>query len=128
MPLTPSLSTRSPSAMATKKASKPQPTVTLKHLAAELAESHEVPKKQTEAMLGELVTSIVKHLKKGSRLRLRSRHSAGAPPGCSYGAQSGYRRADQNQGKQESRFPRCKRAEGSGLALRWAIRASVESL
>jgi DNA-binding protein HU-beta len=56
--------------MAAKKASKPQATVTLKNLAAELAESHEVPKKQAEAMLGELVTSIVKHLKKGNRLRL----------------------------------------------------------
>jgi DNA-binding protein HU-beta len=53
-----------------KKPAKSAPTVTLKHLAAELAESHEIPKKQSEAMLGELVTSIVKHLKKGERLRL----------------------------------------------------------
>jgi DNA-binding protein HU-beta len=53
-----------------KKPAKSAPTVTLKHLAAELAESHEIPKKQSEAMLGELVTSIVKHLKKGNRLRL----------------------------------------------------------
>jgi DNA-binding protein HU-beta len=45
-------------------------TVTLKHLAAELAESHEMAKKQAEGMLGELVASIVKHLKKGNRLRL----------------------------------------------------------
>ena len=53
-----------------KKPAKSAPTVTLEHLAAELAESHEIPKKQSEAMLGELVTSIVKHLKKGNRLRL----------------------------------------------------------
>jgi DNA-binding protein HU-beta len=53
-----------------KKPGKPAPTVTLKHLAAELAETHEMPKKQSEAMLGELVDSIVKHLKKGNRLRL----------------------------------------------------------
>jgi DNA-binding protein HU-beta len=55
--------------MAAKKG-KTQPTVTLKHLAAELAEKHEVAKKQTEAMLNDMVDSIVKHLKKGNRLRL----------------------------------------------------------
>ena len=57
--------------MAAKKSAKSTPaTVTLKHLAAELAESHEVPKKQTESMLGDMVGLIVKHLKKGSRLRI----------------------------------------------------------
>ena len=56
--------------MAAKEPAKPQATVTLKHLAAELAESHEVPKKQTEAMLSDMVGLIVKHLKKGNRLRL----------------------------------------------------------
>lgn len=47
-----------------------QNTVSLKHLAAELAEGHEIPKKQAEAMLGDLVVSITKHLKKGERIRL----------------------------------------------------------
>lgn len=56
--------------MVAKKAAKPQATVTLKQLAAELAESHEVPKKQTEAMLSDMVGLMVKHLKKGNRLRL----------------------------------------------------------
>ena len=56
--------------MVAKKPAKPQATVTLKQLAAELAESHEVPKKQTEAMLSDMVGLIVKHLKRGSRLRL----------------------------------------------------------
>ena len=51
-------------------ATKTSPTVTLKHLAAELAESHELTKKQAEAMLGELVERIVKHLKKGERIRI----------------------------------------------------------
>jgi DNA-binding protein HU-beta len=55
--------------MAAKKG-KTQPTVTLKHLAAELAEKHEVAKKQAETMLNDMVDSIVKHLKKGNRLRL----------------------------------------------------------
>jgi DNA-binding protein HU-beta len=45
-------------------------TVTLKHLAAQLAENHEVPKKQTEAMLGDMVTLVTKHLKRGDRIRI----------------------------------------------------------
>ena len=45
-------------------------TVTLKHLAAALAESHEMPKKQADAMLSEMVGLVVKHLKKGERIRI----------------------------------------------------------
>jgi DNA-binding protein HU-beta len=45
-------------------------TVTIKHLAAKLAEDHELSKKQTEAILGDLVTLITKHLKKGDRIRI----------------------------------------------------------
>jgi DNA-binding protein HU-beta len=47
-----------------------QATVTIKHLAAKLAEDHEMSKKQTEAILGDLVTLITKHLKKGDRIRI----------------------------------------------------------
>src|SRR5215831_10005489 len=47
-----------------------QATVTLKHLAANLSESHEMSKKQTEALLGELVNLVTKHLKKGDRIRI----------------------------------------------------------
>ena len=47
-----------------------QATVTLRHLAAELADSHDVPKKQAEAMLGDLVTLTAKNLKKGNKIRL----------------------------------------------------------
>ena len=46
-----------------------QTTVTLKHLAAQIAVSHEIPKKQAEAVLSDLVTLAVKHLKKGDRIR-----------------------------------------------------------
>ncbi|HWL46528.1 MAG TPA: HU family DNA-binding protein [Sphingomonadaceae bacterium] len=45
-------------------------TVTLKHLAAALAEQHEMSKKQAETVLGDLVGNIVKHLKKGERIRI----------------------------------------------------------
>jgi DNA-binding protein HU-beta len=47
-----------------------QATVTLKHLAAALADSHDLPKKQAEAVLGDLVVLATKHLKKGDKIRL----------------------------------------------------------
>jgi DNA-binding protein HU-beta len=47
-----------------------QATVTLKHLAASLADSHDVPKKQAEAVLGDLVALTTRHLKKGDKIRL----------------------------------------------------------
>ena len=45
-------------------------TVSLKHLAATLAGDHEMPKKQAEGILGDLVNLVTKHLKKGDRIRL----------------------------------------------------------
>ena len=57
-----------PAAKTTKPA--PATTVTLKHLAAALATDHEVPKKQAEALLADMVGLVVKHLKKGSRVRI----------------------------------------------------------
>jgi DNA-binding protein HU-beta len=47
-----------------------QATITLKHLAAQLADSHDLPKKQAEAVLGDLVTLTTRHLKKGDKIRL----------------------------------------------------------
>jgi DNA-binding protein HU-beta len=48
----------------------PPITVTLKQFAAELAEGHDLPKKQAEAVLGDLVTLATRHLKKGDKIRL----------------------------------------------------------
>ncbi len=45
-------------------------TVTLKHIAANIAETNEMSKKAAEAVLGETIDIIVKHLKKGSRIRV----------------------------------------------------------
>jgi DNA-binding protein HU-beta len=58
--------------MAAKKAAKAGTlsTVTLKHLAAKVAEDHEMAKKQAEAVLGSMVDLVVKHLKKGDRIRI----------------------------------------------------------
>ena len=47
-----------------------QATITLKHLAAALSDSHDVPKKQAEAVLGDLVALTTRHLKKGDKIRL----------------------------------------------------------
>ena len=52
---------------ATAKASRP---ITLKHLAAALAEEHQLTKKGGEALLNDLVGLITKHLKKGERIRI----------------------------------------------------------
>ena len=91
------------------KATKPTPAakasrpVTLKHLAATLAEEHQLTKRAGEALLGDLVALITKHLKKGDRIRisglgiLQVRKRA-----ARMGAQSCNWRSDQDQGKQES--------------------------
>jgi len=58
--------------MATKPSAKSAsaPTVTLKHMAADIAAAHEISKKQADAILGDVVGLIVKHLKKGARIRM----------------------------------------------------------
>ncbi|HEY9454249.1 MAG TPA: HU family DNA-binding protein [Bradyrhizobium sp.] len=52
-----------------KKAASPA-TITLKHLAAALADDHELSKKAAEAILTDLVGKITRHLKKGERIRI----------------------------------------------------------
>jgi DNA-binding protein HU-beta len=47
-----------------------QPTVTLKQIAGALAMKHEMPKKQSEEMLNDLVAMLTQHLKKGDRIRM----------------------------------------------------------
>ena len=47
-----------------------QATITLKHLAAALSDNHDLPKKQAEAVLGDLVTLTTRHLKKGEKAGL----------------------------------------------------------
>ena len=45
-------------------------TVTLKHIAAALAEANELSKRQAEAVLNGMVDHVVKSLKKGSKIRI----------------------------------------------------------
>jgi hypothetical protein len=98
-------------------AAKSSRPVTLKHLAATLAEEHQLTKRAGEALLGDLVGLITKHLKKGERNpHCRFWHLAGQEARSSYGAQSSDRRSDQNQSKQESRIPCGQGVEARGLA------------
>ncbi len=66
-----------PKAAATKAAAakgapvkKPADVLTLKHLAGELSEAHEMPKKQAEAVVSDLIDRMGGHLKKGRKLRI----------------------------------------------------------
>jgi len=61
---------KAPAAKAAAGKAKPAPTVTLKHLAVALSESHGLPKKQAVQVLTDMVGLIGKHLKKGDKIRV----------------------------------------------------------
>ena len=44
--------------------------VSLKQMAATLAERHDLPRRQVETMLGEFVQSLAEHLQQGSKIRI----------------------------------------------------------
>ena len=98
-----------------KKAATPT-TVTLKHLAAAIAEEPGMSKKQAEAILNDMVTRITKHLKKGERIRivglgiLQVRKRA-----ARMGRNPATGEADPDQGQQEGRVPRRQGTQGSRL-------------
>ena len=48
----------------------PGGTVTLRNISAHLAETHGMPKKQTDMLLNDMVESMVDHLKRGDRIRI----------------------------------------------------------
>ena len=48
----------------------PPTTVTLKHLAAGLAERHDMPKREAEAIVTDVFDRLVNHLKAGERVRI----------------------------------------------------------
>ena len=45
-------------------------TIALTKISADLAEKHEMSKKATAAFLGDFVEAVVKHLKKGAKVRI----------------------------------------------------------
>ena len=44
--------------------------VTLKQLATDLSQLHQLPKKQAETVLGDLIAHITKHIKRGAKVRV----------------------------------------------------------
>ena len=64
------MATRKPGSTAKSVKAVQPATVTLKHLAAELAEHHDLSKKQAQAVLSAMVALATRHLKKGDRLRV----------------------------------------------------------
>jgi hypothetical protein len=92
-----------------------QATITLKHLAAALADSHDIAKKQAEAVLGDLVTLTTRSEEGRQNPPDRSRHPPGAQAGGQDGSQPGDRRDHQDQSQQEDRIPACQGTEGSGV-------------
>ena len=61
---------KAPAKKAAAAGAKKTPSVlTLKHLAADLATAHDMPKKQVEGVLNDFVGLIGKNLKKGAKLR-----------------------------------------------------------
>ena len=55
---------------ATKKPTATASVVTLKHIAAQIAEAHELPTNRAAAMLNDTVGVLSKHLVKGSKVRI----------------------------------------------------------
>ncbi|AHB47505.1 transcriptional regulator [Hyphomicrobium nitrativorans NL23] len=51
-------------------AAKATNTLTLRHIGVALSETHDLPKKQANAVLEDMVALITKHLKKGDRIRI----------------------------------------------------------
>ena len=69
----PAAATKSPAkkpAARTLKAKLQAPVVTLKHIAAEIAEAHELPKTHAETMLADTVDRLARHLVKGNKVRI----------------------------------------------------------
>ncbi|HEX3753536.1 MAG TPA: HU family DNA-binding protein [Rhizomicrobium sp.] len=58
------------SAAAAPKKAVPAPQVTLKAVFEQLAETHELPKKQALAVMADLVGTLTTHLKQGTKIRL----------------------------------------------------------
>jgi DNA-binding protein HU-beta len=46
------------------------PILTLRHIAEQLSEAHELPKRQANEMLTQVIEMIIKSLKKGEKIRL----------------------------------------------------------
>ena len=97
--------------------SKPaQATITLKQMAAELAENHDLPKNRAEAVVADLMALARRHLQSGDKVRLTG---LGILQVQDRPARTGrnpvHRGAHRNQGEQEDRLPGCQGTERGGV-------------
>ena len=67
---TPAKKAAAPAKKAAPAKAAPQATLTLKHIAAELAEGHDLTKKAAEAVLDDFVALVTRQLVKGDKIRL----------------------------------------------------------
>ena len=89
-------------------------TVTLKDLAAELVDSHGLPKGQVNTMLTEMVGEPGQAPQEGlAHTHLRSRHLAGEEARGAHGSQPSDGRDHQDQGQQEDCLPGLEGPQGS---------------
>jgi DNA-binding protein HU-beta len=61
---------KAPAKKAAAKTTTTAPTVTLKQIGSDLAEKHELSKKQMNAIMEDLIENLGKNLKKGNRIRM----------------------------------------------------------
>lgn len=61
---------KAPAKKAAAKTTTTAPTVTLKQIGADLAEKHELSKKQMNEIMEDLILNLGKNLKKGNRIRM----------------------------------------------------------
>ena len=91
-------------------------SITIKHLANELGEQHQLSKRQALKLMEDLISMLTKHLKQGERVKivglgiLQVRNRAART-----GPQSGDRRANSDQGQQKGGLPRFQRTQGRDL-------------
>ena len=82
------------------------PILTLRHIAESLSTAHELPKRQANELVTQVVEMITANLKKGNKIRLSGLGILQVrKAGCSDGPQPRHWRVDQDQGFQENRLP-----------------------
>jgi hypothetical protein len=102
-----------------------QATIALKHLTAALSDSHALPKKQAEAVLGRSSDADHSPPEEGRQNPPdRPRHPSGAEAGGQDGSKPCNRRGHQNQGEQKDCLSASRRTQRGGVALP-ALRPAV---
>ena len=93
------------------------PILTLRHIAERLSELHEVPKRQANEMMTQVIEMIAKSLKKGDKIRLSGLGILQVRKRAArMGRNPADRRAGEDQGFEEDRLPRGQGSQGIHLS------------